>query len=160
MTNISIGQVAAAAKVRASAIRYYESEGLLPTPHRESGRRVYDPAILDCLALIGLASQCGFSLAEIRTLLHGFATGTAPATRWRFLAKTKLAELNERMARISRMKQALTAICSCKCSSIEECGIRARRSGVGKVIAPRTQVRIRSVTGKVQRKLRTWDSSR
>jgi MerR family redox-sensitive transcriptional activator SoxR len=138
MTNINIGQVAAAANVRASAIRYYESESLLPPPHRKSGRRVYDPAIFDGLALIKLASHCGFSLAEIRTLLHGFATGTAPARRWRFLAKTKLAELNQRMEQISRMKQVLTAICSCKCSSLKECGIRARRSCVGKVIAPRT----------------------
>jgi DNA-binding transcriptional MerR regulator len=138
MNNISIGRVAAAANLRTSAIRYYESEGLLPPAYRRSGRRVYDRAILDRLALIQLASQCGFSLTEIRTLLHGFAPGTAPAKRWRFLAKTKLAELNKKMAQISRMKQVLAAICRCKCPSIEECGIRARRSGVSKLASPNT----------------------
>jgi MerR family redox-sensitive transcriptional activator SoxR len=136
MNNISIGQVAAAANVRASAIRYYESEGLLPPAYRKSGRRVYDPGVLDRLALIQLASQCGFSLVEIRTLLHGFAAGTSPGKRWRFLANTKLAELNEKMAQISRMKQVLTAICRCKCLSIEECGVHARRSGVSKLASP------------------------
>jgi MerR family redox-sensitive transcriptional activator SoxR len=136
MNTISIGPVAAAANLRASAIRYYESEGLLPPAYRRSGRRVYEPAIFDRLALIQLASQCGFSLAEIRTLLHGFSAGTSPGKRWRFLAKTKLAEMNKQMARISRMKQVLTSICRCKCLSIGECGIRARRSGVSKLASP------------------------
>jgi MerR family transcriptional regulator, redox-sensitive transcriptional activator SoxR len=140
MNNISIGQVATAANLRASAIRYYESEGLLPPAYRRSGRRVYDPTILDHLALIQLASHCGFSLDEIRTLLHGFAAGTSPRKRWRLLAKTKLAELNEKIAQISRMKQLLTAICRCKCLSIEECGIRARRSRLIKTcLAQRSQ---------------------
>jgi len=136
MNNIRIGRVAAAANLSASAIRYYESEGLLPPAYRRSSKRVYEPAILDRLALIQLASQCGFSLTEIRTFLHGFTPGTAPAKRWRLLAKTKLAELNEKIAQISRMKQVLTAICRCKCLSIEECGIRARRSGVTKLASP------------------------
>jgi MerR family transcriptional regulator, redox-sensitive transcriptional activator SoxR len=133
MRSLTIGQVAGAANLRASAIRYYEAEGLLPSPYRTSGRRIYDQSILDRLALIELASQCGFSLAEISTLLHGFANRTSPARRWRFLAKSKLAELNERVEQISRMKRVLTAICRCKCVSIAECGIRARRSGVRKV---------------------------
>lgn len=133
MNNISIGRVAAAANLRASAIRYYESEGLLPPAYRRSGRRVYDVAILDRLALIQLASQCGFSLIEIRTLLHGFAPSATPAERWRLLAKTKFAELNEKIAQISRMKRVLAAICRCKCPSIEECGNRARRSDVSKL---------------------------
>jgi MerR family redox-sensitive transcriptional activator SoxR len=128
MTNLTIGQVANAVNLRASTIRYYEAEGLLPLPHRRSGRRVYDQSILGQLALIELASECGFSLAQIRTLLEGFAAGTPPAKRWRLLARSKLAELNEKMRQISRMKRVLTAVCRCKCLSIEQCGIRARRS--------------------------------
>ncbi len=135
MTNLTIGQVADAVNVRASTIRYYEAEGLLPAPHRRSGRRVYDQSILDRLALIELASECGFSLAQIRTLLEGFAAGTPPAKRWRVLARSKLAELNEKMRQISQMKRVLTAVCRCKCLSIEQCGIRARRSAVGKIFA-------------------------
>lgn len=127
MPELTIGQVALEAGLRASAIRYYESEGLLPLPHRRSGRRVYQRSILDHLALIELASQCGFSIAEIRTLLYGFARGVPPAKRWRSIAKSKLQELNEKAAQIARMKLVLSAICKCTCLSIEECGIRARR---------------------------------
>lgn len=127
MTELSIGQVAAAANVRASAIRYYEAEGLLPRPYRRSGRRIYYKSILNRLALIRLASQCGFSIAETRTLLHGFTSKTAPPKRWRSLAKSKLEELNEKIAGLSRMKRVLTAIRRCQCRSIDECGARARR---------------------------------
>jgi DNA-binding transcriptional MerR regulator len=127
MTNLSIGKVATAANLRASAIRYYEAQGLLPQPYRRSGRRLYHTSILNHLALIQLASQCGFRIAEIRTLLHGFAGNTPPRERWRSLAKSKLQELDERMTRFASMKHILTAIRSCKCLSIEECGVRARR---------------------------------
>jgi MerR family transcriptional regulator, redox-sensitive transcriptional activator SoxR len=131
MAELTIGQVAAEARLRASAIRYYEAEGLLPQPHRRSGRRVYHRSILDRLALIKLASQCGFSIAETRTLLLGFAPNMRPARRWGSLAKAKLDELSETMARISRMKRVLKAVCRCKCLSIQECGIRARRHARG-----------------------------
>jgi hypothetical protein len=61
-----------------------------------------------------------------------------PAKRWRFLASSKLAELNETIAQISRMKQVLVSISRCKCPSLDECGIRARRSGVVKIGASKT----------------------
>jgi len=125
---LSIGRIAAQARLRPSAIRYYEAEGLLPQPRRRSGKRVYNRSILDRLALIELATQCGFTVAETRTLLHGFAANTRPARRWSVLARAKLAELNATAARIGRMKRLLNAICKCECPSLEECGIRSRRS--------------------------------
>src|SRR6516164_9485771 len=102
MSYLTIGEVATAANLRPSAIRYYESEGLLPAPARRSGRRVYGRSILNRLAVIKLASQCGFSLAEIHALSSQFAAGTPPAMRWRLLAESKLRELNEQMLQISR----------------------------------------------------------
>jgi MerR family transcriptional regulator, redox-sensitive transcriptional activator SoxR len=130
MSDLTIGKVAAAANLRPSTIRYYEAEGLLPIPVRKSGKRVYAWSILNRLALIELASQCGFSLAEIHSMKQRFAAGTPPRKRWRLLAKSKLAELDEKMLQLSRMKRMLGALRRCKCLSIEECGMRARRSGV------------------------------
>ncbi len=127
MADLTIGQVAATMRLRASAVRYYEHEGVLPIPQRRSGKRVYERTILDRLALIELAKECGFSLAEIRTLLDGFTRNTQPAKRWRSLAQAKLQELTREVARISRMKHVLKAICRCECRSMEECGVRARR---------------------------------
>ena len=51
---VSIGEVAQRAGIQTSAIRYYESEGLLPAPERLNGRRKYDATVLQRLALIQL----------------------------------------------------------------------------------------------------------
>jgi MerR family redox-sensitive transcriptional activator SoxR len=127
MAEFAIGQVAAEVGLRPSTIRYYEAEGLLPLPQRRSGKRVYDRWILDRLALIELAKECGFSIEEIRTFLHGFTGKTPPRKRWQSLAKAKFEELNTQMVRISRMKRVLRAVLRCGCRSVENCGATARR---------------------------------
>src|SRR5262245_24199666 len=57
---LTVGAVARQARLRASAIRYYESAGLLPAPIRVSGWRRYDETILGRLAVIELAKRAGF----------------------------------------------------------------------------------------------------
>ena len=70
MTKLTISEVARQAGIRASAIRYYESVGLLPMPQRVSGQRRYHAEILRRLAFIQAAQAVGFSVAEMQTLLH------------------------------------------------------------------------------------------
>ena len=60
----SIGEVARRVGLSTSALRYYESVGLLPTPERSSGRRVYDQDALDRLAMIDVAQRAGFTLRD------------------------------------------------------------------------------------------------
>ena len=63
MKKLSIGQVAERAGIASSAIRYYESEGLLPRAGRRNGRRIYDEGIIDRITLIELAKRAGFRVA-------------------------------------------------------------------------------------------------
>src|SRR5262245_7921784 len=86
MTTLSIGQVASRASVRASAIRYYESEGLLPKPARKGGRRVYDASVLDHLLFVRLALQAGFRIGEIKPMVRGLSPSVRPGERWRAVA--------------------------------------------------------------------------
>jgi MerR family redox-sensitive transcriptional activator SoxR len=125
---LSIGEVAERTGVAASALRYYEREGLIPKADRQGGKRVYGEDILDRLALIAVAKAAGFTVAEIQTLLSGFARRTPPGQRWRKLAETKLAELETRSAELERMKRVLLAVTRCKCPTLEECS-RALRGG-------------------------------
>jgi len=55
MTQLSIGAIAIEAGLRTSTIRYYEKMGLLPKPLRRNGRRSYDRAILERLAVVQFA---------------------------------------------------------------------------------------------------------
>jgi MerR family redox-sensitive transcriptional activator SoxR len=64
MSLMNIGELAQCLGINTSAIRYYESIGLLPKPPRESGWRKYDPSILDRLRVIHAARKIGFSLKK------------------------------------------------------------------------------------------------
>ncbi len=75
MKFLTIGQIAAASGFAASAIRYYESVGVLPIPERRNGRRLYDEAALDLLRAIRVAKAAGFSVAELRIMFRGFTKG-------------------------------------------------------------------------------------
>jgi MerR family redox-sensitive transcriptional activator SoxR len=118
---LTIGEVAKRAGLRPSALRYYESAGLLPKPPRVGGRRSYGPDVVDRLALIGLAQSAGFTLAEVRRLLGGLG-GRAPGERWRQLAEGKLAELDRRLEEVARMKRVLVALAACECPTLDHCG--------------------------------------
>jgi len=122
MAELRIGEVARRAGVAPSALRYYEAEGLLPRAPKRGGQRVYPESILQRLALIHLAKEAGFTVAEIRRLLSGFSRKTPPGQRWRRLAESKLAELERRIEEAQRMKAVLQAVTRCECPSLEDCG--------------------------------------
>lgn len=117
-----IGQVAKESGLAASAIRYYEHAGLLPKPRRIGGRRRYDSSILERLAVLERAKDCGFTLTEVRELFYGFREDAPPSARWRTLAVRKIAELDELMRKIAAMKEMLERPCAC--GNFGECGRR------------------------------------
>ncbi len=128
---MSIGEVARRAGIRPSAIRYYESIGLLPVPRRVSGRRRYDEGVLQLLAAIGLARRAGFTLGEARTLCTGFSATTPPSARWRALAERKLPEIQALIDRAQEMKRLLELGIECQCLSLEECRLLVPEAGDG-----------------------------
>ena len=68
MGRITIGEVASRTGLATSALRYYEREGLIPPAPKEDGRRVYDPDVLDRIAVIQLAKEAGITIAETKQL--------------------------------------------------------------------------------------------
>ncbi len=116
-----IGEIATQSGVRASAIRYYETQGLLPEAVREAGQRVYDSEVLKRLALIELAKEAGFTIAEIKHLLHGFSQQAPASQRWRALAKVKAEEIDQRIEQARRMKAVLEVVATCECPTLDDC---------------------------------------
>jgi MerR family redox-sensitive transcriptional activator SoxR len=121
MKGITIGEVAGRTNVRASAIRYYERVGLLPEPVRVHGRRSYEQEVIGQLALIKSAKRAGFTLREIRVLLHGFPAEVGAAERWRTLASEKLVEVHELITQLEKIQARLEPALRCECSSLGEC---------------------------------------
>jgi len=128
MNELAIGEVARRVGIRTSAVRYYESRGLIAPDGRKGGKRVYGEDAVERLALISFAKNLGFTLAEIQLLLTGFAAGTRPNARWSTIAETKLIELDTMSRRIDVMRAALQRISHCGCNDLDECarGIAAK----------------------------------
>ena len=118
---LTIGQVASRAGLRPSAIRYYETQGVLPKAPRIGGRRIYDASVLRRLAMIHLAKSAGFGLAEIRALI-ATADTHGPRPTWRLLARAKRVELDRQMDELARRKEVLARLTDCCCETLDECG--------------------------------------
>lgn len=105
---MKIGEVARTAGIGIDAIRFYEREGLIPTPaRRPSGYREYTPDVVVSLRFIKRAKELGFSLKEIDELLRLEASdGTTPADV-RERAEAKLEDLEERIRALQKMRRAL-----------------------------------------------------
>ncbi len=105
---MKIGEVAKAAGVGIDAVRFYEREGLIPEPaRRPSGYRMYSPDVVLSLRFIRRAKELGFSLKEISELLSLETAAEATAADVRKLAETKLADIEERIRALQRMRRAL-----------------------------------------------------
>jgi len=121
--SMAIGDVARAAGVRPSTIRYYERRRLLPAPQRSGGKRRYDARVLQLLRVIEVSKDAGFSLKEIEQLLHGFDRRTPPSVRWQALAQSKLREVDALIARAEGMRALLTRGLECGCLTLEDCRV-------------------------------------
>jgi len=119
---MTIGEVGRQSGLAPSAIRFYEKAGLLRAPFRKSGRRAYTLDVVHQLALIRFAKDVGFTLPQIRLLLHGFPQNTAASARWRTLARGKIKELDEVIGKAEAMKALLESMAiKCQCRTLEEC---------------------------------------
>jgi MerR family redox-sensitive transcriptional activator SoxR len=129
MRGMKIGEIAVAAGVAPSAIRYYEQSGLLPKPRRESHQRRYDPDILGYLEIIRIARSAGLNIRETRELMTGFALNATPAVRWQSLAARKRQQLDALEARVKSMKAALESEFRCNCATFEQCAQGLAKKG-------------------------------
>jgi MerR family transcriptional regulator, redox-sensitive transcriptional activator SoxR len=120
---LTIGEVARRAGLNTSAIRYYESVGLLPEPERQSGQRRYGDDTLRRLQVIDVAKRAGFSLAEARVLLATGHGGPPAYAQLRELAERKLPEVDELIARAQAVRAWLVTAGGCHCDTLDVCGL-------------------------------------
>jgi MerR family transcriptional regulator, copper efflux regulator len=103
-----IGDLATRAGLTAKTIRFYEQAGLLSQPPRTpAGYRNYPPGAVDRLAFIRHAQAAGFTLADIRGVLAIRDSGQAPCEHVSVLIDEHLAQVERRIAELTRARDAL-----------------------------------------------------
>ena len=116
MKDLTIGQLAKKAQVNVETVRYYERRGLIPKPpRRKSGYRQYSQDIVARIQFIKRAKELGFSLKETSGLLSLRVDPSTTCGDVKRRAEAKIADIEERIQDLQRMKKALTklvALCS------------------------------------------------
>ncbi len=119
---LTIGEVARRAGMRTSALRYYESVGLLPEPRRVyGGHRRYDASIFALLAILRMAQQADFTIAEMHQLVAGFPPETPASARWQFMVQKKLQKVEATITHAQQTKRLLQGLSQCSCLHLQEC---------------------------------------
>ena len=120
-STLTIGEVARRAGLRTSAIRYYETVGLLDAPYRTGGQRRYPDQAIYRVLLIRFAGEMGFTLDEIKLFLSGLREDAPVGSRWRKLAHRKIEEVERTIRRSRQLKALLEHLLQCRCASLRVC---------------------------------------
>lgn len=130
MRDLDITEVAQRSGVPASTLRFYEEKGLITSVGRRGLRRLFDPGVLERLALIAVGRAAGFSLEQIALM---FAPDGRPRIDRQMLV-AKANELDETIRQLSAMRDGLRHAAACRAPSHMECPtfrriLRAAASG-------------------------------
>jgi MerR family redox-sensitive transcriptional activator SoxR len=134
---LSIGDFAARSGVAASALRFYERQGLLRASRTGGNQRRYERAELRRVAFIRIAQQVGVSLEEIREALASLPDSRTPTKAdWSRLSAHWRHKLDARIALMERLREELTGCIGCGCLSMQRCKLinpsdRLAARGVG-----------------------------
>lgn len=114
---MDISEVAQRSGVPASTLRFYEEKGLITSVGRQGLRRLFNPSVLEQLALIALGRSAGLSLDEIARM---FAPNGQPQIDRQLLAD-KAEELDRTIRKLSAMRDGLRHAAACAAPSHMEC---------------------------------------
>lgn len=133
---MDITEVARRSGLPASTLRFYEEKGLIASIGRRGLRRVFDPNVLERLALITLGRSASFSLDEIALM---FAPDGRPRVDRQMLA-AKAEELDRTIRKLTEMRDGLRHAAACRAPSHMECPTfrRILRAASGAIGARRT----------------------
>jgi MerR family redox-sensitive transcriptional activator SoxR len=121
---MAISEVVERSGFAASALRYYESQGLIAASRSGGGQRRYERNVLRRLAFIRAAGNVGLSLEEIRDELARLPQGRTPTRAdWQRITRHWRARLDEQIAALERLRDGLDSCIGCGCLSLRRCAI-------------------------------------
>lgn len=120
--SLSIGHVAERTGVSVSALRYYESQGLVSTSRNAGGQRRFKRSNLGRVSFVLIAQQLVFRLDEIKNQLDTLPDERTPTQRdWTRISQSYRHVLDERIAMLERMRDRLDGCIGCGCLSLKKC---------------------------------------
>ena len=122
---LSVGEVAERSGIAVSTLHFYETKGLIHSQRNRGNQRRYPRSILRRVAVIKVAQRTGIPLSEIADALS-VLPHDRPVTSldWRKLSEVWHRQLDERIARLTKLRDQLDGCIGCGCLSMQECPLR------------------------------------
>lgn len=122
---LTVGEVAKRSGVAVSTIHFYESKGLIKSTRSNGNQRRFPSIVLRYIAIIKVAQRTGISLDEIREAFGELPGGSQlTAAQWKKLSSRWRETLNERIQKLTRLRDELDNCIGCGCLSLKECPLR------------------------------------
>ncbi|RNL65031.1 redox-sensitive transcriptional activator SoxR [Nocardioides marmoriginsengisoli] len=119
---LAVSEVARRSGFAASALRYYEDQGLIEAHRSAGGQRRYERSVLRRLAFIRAAVNIGLSLQEIREELDTLPRSRTPnKADWQRISRHWRTRLDDRIAALERLRDGLDSCIGCGCLSLQRC---------------------------------------
>lgn len=130
---LSIGDLAERTGLAVSAIRFYETKGLVAPARNTGGQRRYLRSDIRRLSFVQIAQQLGFSIEDIRSALASLPAGRTPTQKdWERISRGFRGQLDERIARLTRLRDYLDGCIGCGCLSMKKCALVNPADGLKK----------------------------
>lgn len=124
MTLLTIGQLAERSGVAPSAIRFYESEGLIHSTRTTGNQRRYEQSTLRRVAFIRAAQRVGLTLFEVGEALRTLPDNRTPTKAdWHRISREWRPRLDEQIRRIELLRARLDSCIGCGCLSMKSCAL-------------------------------------
>ncbi len=121
---LSIGLIAERTGLSVSAIRFYESRGLVSPDRNAGGQRRFRASDIRRLSFVLIAQQLGFTIEQIGEQLRALPAGRAPTQRdWARMSRGFRADIDERIDALTRLRDRLDGCIGCGCLSLKKCGL-------------------------------------
>ncbi|NGH08366.1 redox-sensitive transcriptional activator SoxR [Serratia marcescens] len=122
---LTVGEVVKRSGVAVSALHFYESKGLIQATRNAGNQRRYPSVVLRYIAVIKIAQRAGLPLEEIRAALSRFPIGSKlTSEQWGVLSSAWRKTLDERIQRLTVLRDHLDNCIGCGCLSLTDCPLR------------------------------------
>ncbi len=123
--DLTVGEVARRSGVAVSTIHFYEAQGLIRSWRNSGNQRRFSRDVLRRVAVIKVAQRLGISLASIADALNALPQDRSPTTAdWKRMSERWREELDDRITKLTKLRDNLDGCIGCGCLSIRDCPLR------------------------------------
>lgn len=125
MEYLTVGEIAKRSGLPVSTIHFWESRGLIHSTRTDGNQRRFARPELRRIAVIKVGQRAGIPLSEIRDVLDTLPADRAlSATNWAALSNRWRRNLDDRIARLSALRDQLGSCIGCGCLSLDKCWLQ------------------------------------